>query len=59
MYAPLLKVGDCIAVHDWGREIGYNHISNTLEKYNLVPDEPSVVSAAKFDTWIMPFTRLK
>jgi hypothetical protein len=59
MYAPLLKVGDCIAVHDWGHEIGYHDISETLNKYNLVPDEPSVRSATQFHTWIMPFTRVK
>ncbi len=57
MYAPLLKSGDCIAVHDWNREIGYNQINHTLEKYNLVPDEPSVISAAQFNTWIMPFIK--
>ena len=57
MYAPLLKKGDCIAVHDWGQEIFPNQIRHTVEKYGLVVDEPSATSANKFGTWIMSFRK--
>jgi len=57
MYAPLLKSGDRIAVHDWGLEIAYPHIQATCEKYNLIPDEPFVTSALNLETTIMPFRK--
>ena len=57
MYAPLLKSGDCIAVHDWGKEIFWPEIQATLDKHNLVPDEPFATSAQELQTWIMPFVK--
>ena len=56
-YAPLLRQGDRIAVHDWGLEIGYNHIRRTCETYGLVPDEPHGTSAMNLQTTIMPFRK--
>jgi hypothetical protein len=58
MYAPLLKEGDCIAVHDWGQEIFHSNIAHTLDQYNLKPDMPSAESAVKLGTWIMPFVKM-
>jgi len=58
MYAPLLKEGDCIAVHDWGQEISYGQIKHTIDQYNLVVDEPSATSASGLQTWIMPFRKM-
>tara|TARA_R100000005_G_C4958473_1_gene176179 strand:- start:353 stop:1030 length:678 start_codon:yes stop_codon:yes gene_type:complete len=59
MYAPMLKVGDCIAVHDWGQEIYYSQIEHTIREHGLVPDEPFAASAAVFGTWIMPFKKVQ
>ncbi len=57
MYAPLIKPGDRIAVHDWGDEIVYDQIKDTCEKYSLMPDEPWAQSNVNFGTLIMPFRR--
>lgn len=57
MYAPLLKKGDRIAVHDWGLEIGYGNIKNVCEQYNLIPDEPYANSATRLQTTILPFRK--
>ena len=57
MYAPLLKKGDRIAVHDWGLEIGYNSIRQACEENGLVPDEPYVQSALGLETTICPFRK--
>ena len=56
-FAPLLKKGDCIAVHDWGHEIGLGHIQKAVTENNLVIDEPFVHSATDFRTLIMPFKK--
>tara|TARA_R100001443_G_scaffold12706_2_gene22413 strand:- start:3369 stop:4043 length:675 start_codon:yes stop_codon:yes gene_type:complete len=58
-YAPLLKPGDCIAVHDWGVEIHMHQIEDTIKKYNLEVDHNFAQSAQQFGTWIMPFRRVK
>ena len=57
-YAPLLKSGDCIAVHDWGVEIHMPQIQDTIEKYNLEVDSNFAQSATQFATWIMPFRKV-
>jgi len=57
MYAPLLKPGDKIAVHDWNMEVRQPQIQQTMDKYNIVFDEPFAASAAELDTWIMPFRK--
>ena len=57
-YAPLLKTGDCIAVHDWGVEIQMSQIQDTIEKYNLEVDTNFAQSATQFATWIMPFRKV-
>ena len=57
-YAPLLKSGDCIAVHDWGVEISMPQIQETLKNHNLVPDDSFALSASDFATQIMPFKKL-
>ena len=57
MYAPLLKSGDRIAVHDWGDEIVYEQIKDTCEKYSLVPDDHWAQSNVNFGTLIMPFRK--
>jgi cephalosporin hydroxylase len=58
MYAPLLKKGDRIAVHDWGLEIHFPPIAETMKKYDIVPDEPYATSAMALETTIMPFRKL-
>ena len=58
-YAPLLKPGDCIAVHDWGVEIHMHQIKDTIKKYNLEVDHNFAQSAQQFGTWIMPFRRVQ
>jgi len=57
MFAPLLKSGDRIAVHDWNLEIAYPHIRGVCEQYGLVPDEPYATSAMTLETTIMPFRK--
>jgi hypothetical protein len=57
MYAPMLKPGDCIAVHDWGQEIHYPQIAQTIHDHGLVVDEPFATSASSLRTWIMPFRK--
>ena len=58
MYAPLLKKGDKIAVHDWGMEIFDHQVKPIMEKNNLEYDEPFAKSATDLDTWIMPFRKM-
>jgi len=55
--APLLKQGDCIAVHDWGHEINLASISECVSKNGYVEDEPSASSASFFGTLIKPFVK--
>lgn len=59
MYAPMLKVGDCIAVHDWGSEILFSHIEDSVEKYGLEVDSLFAKSAQEHGTLIMPFIKTK
>jgi len=56
-YAPLLKSGDRIAVHDWNQEIFYHQIKEVATEHGLEPDEPFATSAQQFQTWIMPFKK--
>ncbi len=56
-YAPILKSGDCIAVHDWGNEIRWEDIRGTAESHGLVPDEPFSSSSVSLKTQIMPFRK--
>ena len=58
-FAPLLKKDDCIAVHDWGHEICSQNIQQTINDYNLQPDEPFAYSASSLDTLIMPYRKIK
>ena len=57
MYAPLLKSGDRIAVHDWNLEIAYPNIRAVCEQHGLIPDEPYATSALALETTIMPFRK--
>jgi hypothetical protein len=57
-YAPLLKSGDCIAVHDWGHEIHLQSIQETINKYNLEVDPLFAQSAQNNGTLIMPFRKV-
>jgi cephalosporin hydroxylase len=57
LYSPLLKKGDCIAVHDWNHEIGAIHTAPICEKYGLEPHEPYASSAMNLQTQIMPFIK--
>ena len=56
-YAPLLKSGDSIAVHDWGHEIHYLQIAATIEEHGLVIDELFAKPANTYGTLIMPFIK--
>ena len=58
MYAPILKPGDKIAVHDWGHEIHQHNIQATLDKYNLIKDEYFAETARDLHTQIMPFKKI-
>lgn len=57
LYAPLLKKGDCIAVHDWGYEIGDIHTQQTCYDHGLEKHEPYASSALLLETQIMPFIK--
>ena len=57
-YAPLLKSGDCIAVHDWNHEISMGDIMHTVRDHGLVVDSLFASSAAKYGTLIMPFKKI-
>tara|TARA_R100001440_G_scaffold68770_1_gene90401 strand:- start:119 stop:817 length:699 start_codon:yes stop_codon:yes gene_type:complete len=56
-YAPLLKQGDRIGVHDFGLELGWNSIEETCREYFLIPDEPYVSSALGLETTIAVFRK--
>ena len=56
-YAPMIKKGDRIAVHDWGTEIEYVDIRDVCREHQLVPDEPWARASVDFGTLIMPFRR--
>lgn len=56
-FAPLLKKGDCIAVHDWGYEIGAQHTEPVCEEHGLEVHEPYATSAERLQTQIMPFIK--
>lgn len=58
LYAPFLKSGDCIAVHDWGHEIFYEQIKDTCDRYNLILDDHWANVAQEFGTLIMPFRKI-
>lgn len=57
MYAPLLKAGDRIAVHDWDQEIRMSQIQETCNKHNLIVDDHWADSHNVFGTLIMPFRK--
>lgn len=57
-YAPLLKTGDCIAVHDWGHEIFMDQIEETVKEHGFIIDPLFAESATKYGTWIMTFKKL-
>tara|TARA_R110000765_G_scaffold24535_2_gene61339 strand:- start:4667 stop:5338 length:672 start_codon:yes stop_codon:yes gene_type:complete len=57
-YAPLLKSGDCIAVHDWHHEISMGDILHTVKDHGLVVDSLFASSADKYGTLIMPFKKI-
>ncbi len=57
MYAPLLKKGDRIAVHDWNMEIGPTQVAPIMNENNLIYEEPFATSATDLETWIMPFKK--
>lgn len=56
-YAPLLKTGDCIAVHDWGHEIHKAQIEQEIQNYGFTEDIPHSLSAVGLGTLIMPFRK--
>lgn len=58
MYAPLLKVGDRIVVHDWNLEIYYNQIEDSCVSYGLVPDSHWVEINNELGTLLMPFVKV-
>ena len=60
MYAPLLKSGDCIAVHDWEQEIHFGQIEQTIRDYGFghwPADRHFVTTAREWGTWVMVFTK--
>ena len=57
LYAPLLKKGDCIAVHDWNHEIGAMHTDPICQEHGLEQHEPYASSAMGLETQIMPFIK--
>jgi hypothetical protein len=57
-YAPLLKSGDCIACHDWGTEVFQHDIELTIQKCNLVLDEPWATSNIDLKNLIRPFKKV-
>jgi len=56
-FAPLLKKGDCIAVHDWGHEIGSRDTDPVCKEYGLEVHEPYAASSLGLQTQIMPFIK--
>jgi hypothetical protein len=57
-YAPLLKSGDCIAVHDWGVEIGWEQIKDVANANGITYDEPFASTCNILKTQIMPFRKI-
>ena len=57
-YAPLLKSGDCIAVHDWGVEINFESIQGVASDNGFVFDEPFASTCNVLATQIMPFRKI-
>ena len=58
-YAPFLKVGDCIAVHDWPSEVNESGIGSVMQEYGFERDEPFATSATNLNTAIMPFIKVR
>ena len=56
-YAPLLKPGDCIAVHDWGMEINDAAILDVAIEHKLSRDGVFATSSINLGTQIMPFIK--
>lgn len=46
LYAPGLKSGDFIAVHDWGRASKQEWLQETIDKYALIPVDHHVWDSA-------------
>ena len=57
-YAPLLKSGDCIAVHDWGVEIAWEPIKDVANANGFTYDEPFAATFGMLQTQIMPFRKI-
>lgn len=57
-YAPLIKTGDRIAVHDWDTEIFENQIQDVCDEHSLEPDGHWAEHHYKLGTGIMPFVKV-
>lgn len=57
LFAPMIKKDDRIMVHDWPHEIAEQHIKQTLDRENIVYDEPYGAWCTTLDTRLMPFKR--
>lgn len=57
-YAPLLKSGDCIAVHDWGVEINWEAIKKVADENGFIFDEPFASTSQNLQSQIMTFRKI-
>lgn len=58
MYAPLIKSGDHILVHDWETGIFQNQIQDTINNEKLILDEPWSTSCEQLKNLIRPFKKV-
>lgn len=57
IYAPFIKKGDRIMVHDWGHEIGHQHVEPTMTQENITFDHPFSEWCTQLQTQLMPFKK--
>jgi hypothetical protein len=58
MFAPMLKSGDHIILHDWGHEVFQNQIEESMKENEIFFNEPYVNSCYLNATLLMPFFKL-
>jgi hypothetical protein len=57
-YAPMLKSGDKIIVHDWMEEIFPKDVTDVMTVHNIVFDDAAIAKLESYKTTLMPFVKL-
>lgn len=57
-YAPMLKSGDKIIVHDWMEEIFPKDVTDIMAVHNIVFDDVAIAKLESYKTTLMPFVKV-